>query len=102
MSETVETRENMTEWEQWISSCVLLDKHGNCAVDEKYKCSPKDMTCPFHKTAEEKAASDACWRERMNALPPEAQACYAEKYHKGKMPWKDASAQSENSETEED
>lgn len=91
MSETVETRENMTGWEEYIGSCVLLDKYGNCAVEEKYKCTPKDMTCPFHLTAGEKAASDARWKERMNALPAVEQQAYADTYYGGRMPWKDES-----------
>ena len=93
MSETVENKENMPVWEEWIGSCVLLDKYGHCAVDEKYKCSPKDMTCPFHKTAEEKAEADARWKERMNALPAIAQKFYADLYYKGQMPWKDADSE---------
>ena len=101
VSEAVKTDGNMTGWEEWIGSCALLDKHGNCAVDEKFKCSPKDMTCPFHKTAEEKAASDMLWRERMNALTPDEQEYYADKYHKGKMPWKDGIAQPAGSEADE-
>lgn len=93
MSETVEAKENMTGWDEWIGSCALLDKHGNCAVSETCKCSPTDMTCPFHKTAEEKAASDNRWKERMNALSDDLQQFYADKYYKGKMPWKEASTE---------
>lgn len=99
MSEILETNENMNGWEEWIGSCALLDKHGKCAVDDKYKCSPTDMTCPFHRTAEEKVASEALWKERMNALSDDMQLYYADKYYKGKMPWKD-SAEAAGGETE--
>ena len=93
MSENSENTVNMNEWEAWIGSCVLLDKNGNCAVKDGYKCSPSDMTCPFHKTAEQAEASEAEWKERMNSLSEEDQFFYAETYYKGKMPWKETEAE---------
>ena len=81
--------ENMDRWEEWISSCVQMHENGKCAVEDKFKCSPSDMTCPFHLTAEQKAAFLAAWRKRMNELPNEEQQFYADTYYKGKMPWRE-------------
>lgn len=92
MSKKEKDTANMKAWEEWIGSCVLLHRNGKCAVLEKYRCSPKDMTCPFHKTADEMAASYAAWKKRMNELPEDTQEYIARTYHNGVMLWKQADA----------
>lgn len=85
--------ENMKDWQDWISSCVLRHENGKCAVEERYMCSPDDMSCPFHQTAEQKAQSCEAWKRRMNSIPEDAQKHIAETYYKGKMPWRDAAGE---------
>lgn len=95
MSKKGEHEENMEQWESWIGSCVLMADNGLCAVETIHQCSPKNMTCPFHLTAEQKAESDSKWKERMNALPIEDQQFYAETYYGGAMPWAEKTAAAE-------
>lgn len=82
--------ENMNQWQAWISSCVQMHENGKCAVEDRFKCSPEDMSCPFHLTAEQRAQSQKAWTQRMNALPEETQKHIADTYFKGKMPWREA------------
>ena len=82
--------ENMNQWQDWIGSCVLMHENGKCAVEVRFQCSPDDMSCPFHLTAEQKAQSEEARNKRMNELPEESQKHIAETYFKGKMPWRNA------------
>lgn len=78
------------EWQTWINSCVMMCQTGRCPVDDEYLCSPDNMDCPFHQTAEQQSQSQMIWKQRMNQLPSEEQNHIAETYFKGKMPWRDA------------
>ena len=76
------------KWPEYLNSCVLMHENGQCAVSEKYMCSPGNMNCAFHTTLAEKKASEEKWRRRMNSLPTETQELYAQTYYGDKMPWK--------------
>ena len=90
MSEAGEKTVSMSEWEIWIGSCITLDKNGKCAVGEKHKCSPNNMSCPFHKTKEQEDESLESWKERMNSFSEEVQQFYADLYYGGTMPWRES------------
>lgn len=85
--------ENMNQWQDWIDTCVQLHKNGECAVENRFKCSPDDMSCPFHLTAEQRAHSFEAWKQRMNSISEDEQKHIAETYFKGKMPWRDVASE---------
>ncbi len=67
--------------------CFAMDADHECTVLEKRKCVGF-TSCVFYKTCE-KAQKDAeRANERISALPMENQQVIADKYYKGKMPWR--------------
>ena len=60
--------------------CGVLIDGGNCGV------------CSFHQTERALAESKAKAAARLRSLPESDQEYYANKYHSGKMPWKEATS----------
>lgn len=87
-------------WNEWISTCVMRHSNGVCCVEDEYMCSPRNMTCPFHKTVEQKKESEETWKQHLNALPIETQQHIAKIYYAGKMPWKERKRASQEPSTE--
>lgn len=69
-----------------MEKCFAMKKKGCGAIVDECQCS----VCPFYKTKEAQAKSLGTAYARLRTLPLRLQENYAEKYHRGKMPWADA------------
>lgn len=63
-----------------VDGCRVLTGGGNCGV------------CSFHQTERGLAESKRKAAERLRSLPMGQQEYIADKYHSGRMPWKEVTA----------